>query len=347
MPNALFILCAFLAVSPPHFLLSNALHIQQINFRQSLLKMTLHLQRGGSSENSMNTSQVERSEKELKEGIAGFYDASSSLWEDMWGEHMHHGYYPNGPIKDHKQAQVDMIDESLKWAGITQAKNAVDVGCGIGGSSRHMARKFGCKTTGITLSPIQAARASKLAADQGLGEQCKFQVMDALNMAFENDSFDVVWSMESGEHMPEKAKFVQELARVCTPGGRILIVTWCHRDLKEGETSLSPKEVRLLNRINRAYYLPKWCSVDDYVKYAKAAGLEDIRREDWTEYIRPFWPAVIQSAVTFRGFFGLLKAGPKTIRGAIAMGLMIQGYNRGLIKFGLVTGVKPVDTGTP
>jgi len=35
--------------------------------------------------------------------------------------------------------------------------------------------------------------------------------------------------MESGEHMPDKAKFVGELCRVTAPGGRIIVVTWCHR----------------------------------------------------------------------------------------------------------------------
>lgn len=33
---------------------------------------------------------------ELKRGIATFYDKSSGLWENMWGDHMHHGYYPKG-----------------------------------------------------------------------------------------------------------------------------------------------------------------------------------------------------------------------------------------------------------
>ena len=33
----------------------------------------------------------ERSREDLKLGIAGFYDRSSKLWEDVWGEHMHHG----------------------------------------------------------------------------------------------------------------------------------------------------------------------------------------------------------------------------------------------------------------
>lgn len=91
------------------------------------------------------------------------------LLEDVWGEHMHHGYYPEGkPRKDHAQAQVDMIDRSLEWAGVeAPVRRVVDVGCGIGGSSRHMARKYGCGARGITLSPVQAARANALTAEVG------------------------------------------------------------------------------------------------------------------------------------------------------------------------------------
>ena len=89
----------------------------------------------------------------LNKGIAGFYDESSALWERMWGElylaaaalllqehspppavltsasvcccsgeHMHHGYYPQGaPPKSNAQAQIDMIEETLRWAGATSA----------------------------------------------------------------------------------------------------------------------------------------------------------------------------------------------------------------------------------
>lgn len=55
------------------------------------------------------------------------------------------------------------------------------------------------------------------------------QVADALQQPFQDGEFDLVWSLESGEHMPDKRRFVGELARVCAPGGRIIIVTWCHR----------------------------------------------------------------------------------------------------------------------
>jgi tocopherol O-methyltransferase len=89
---------------------------------------------------------------------------------------MHHGYYIPENRTDHIQAQIDLIDQVLKWGDVKEAKNVVDVGCGIGGSSRHIARKFGCKAQGITLSPYQANRGNELAKEQGLANQTSFQV---------------------------------------------------------------------------------------------------------------------------------------------------------------------------
>ena len=231
----------------------------------------------------------------------------------------------------------------MKWAEVDEKnppKNVVDVGCGIGGSSRHIAKKYDCKAQGITLSPYQANRGNELAKEQGLSDKASFQVADALNMPFDDSSFDLVWSLESGEHMPDKTKFVNELMRVAAPGGRVIIVTWCHRDLESGEPSLSKKEEKILAKINRAYYLPKWCSVDDYCKLLEKEGAVDIKREDWSYIIAPFWKAVIKSSLNLKSVIGLLKSGFSTIRGAYAMLLMLKGFNAGVIKFGLITCTK-------
>ena len=283
----------------------------------------------------------ERSRDDLKIGIAGFYDRSSKLWEEVWGEHMHHGYYIPQDRTDHQQAQIDLIDEVLRWAGVDSVQSMVDVGCGIGGSSRHIVRKFGCMAQGVTLSPYQASRANELAGEQGLEDSSKFQVADALAMPFSDNSFDLVWSLESGEHMPYKQKFVSELFRVATPGGRIIIVTWVHRNLEVGETGLTQKEEGLLDAINRAYFLPKWCSSEDYIRLLKEEGATDVKSDDWSYIIAPFWKAVIRSSLTLRSIVGLLKSGFSTQRGAYAMFLMLRGFNKGLIKFGLLTCTKP------
>lgn len=70
---------------------------------------------------------------------------------------------------------------------------------------------------GITLSPEQASRAALLAQKQGLSN-VTFKVMDALAMELDDNSFDLVWACESGEHMPDKQKYVEEMMRVLAPG---------------------------------------------------------------------------------------------------------------------------------
>jgi tocopherol O-methyltransferase len=262
----------------------------------------------------------------------------------MWGEHLHHGYYPKDGPKPTSNfaAQVDMIERVLSWAGITQVNSALDVGCGLGGSSRHLSKKYNCKATGVTLSPYQAQRGNELSSAAGLGENVQLQVADALDMPFPPSSYDLVWSLESGEHMPNKKKFVNELVRVTAAGGgKVIVVTWCHRVLKPGtETELTGREKLLLDLICRAYYLPAWCSVADYEGLFKEAGLKNIKTADWSEEVAPFWGEVIKTAVTVEGVSGLLKSGWTTIKGALVMPLMALGFQQGLIKFVLITGEK-------
>ena len=63
--------------------------------------------------------------------------------------------------KDFKAAKFDFTDRMLEFSGVSSSPAKVlDVGCGIGGTTRHLAKKFGSGTelTGITLSPNQVRR---------------------------------------------------------------------------------------------------------------------------------------------------------------------------------------------
>ncbi|MBW4528229.1 MAG: methyltransferase domain-containing protein [Phormidium tanganyikae FI6-MK23] len=281
----------------------------------------------------------------LSEQIQQFYDASSGLWEQVWGEHMHHGYYgADGKIrKDRRQAQIDLIEELLKWANVTEAQQILDVGCGIGGSSLYLAEKFGAAATGITLSPVQANRATERArtlraAKLASNINAQFQVADALNMPFPDNSFDLVWSLESGEHMPDKVKFLQECDRVLKPGGTFLMATWCHRPTDK--VPLTVDDRKRLAEIYRVYCLPYVISLPEYEAIARNLGLQDIQTADWSTSVAPFWDVVIDSAFTPSAIFGLLTSGWTTIQAALSLGTMQQGYKRGLIKFGLLCGKK-------
>ncbi|WP_414527026.1 methyltransferase domain-containing protein [Nodularia chucula] len=276
----------------------------------------------------------------LYQQIQQFYDASSGLWEQIWGEHMHHGYYgaDGREQKDRRRAQIDLIEELLKWAEVETAENILDVGCGIGGSSLYLAARLNAQATGITLSPVQAARATERAQYAGLSARTQFQVADAQAMPFPDDSFDLVWSLESGEHMPDKTKFLQECYRVLKPGGKLIMVTWCHRPTDHAP--LTADEQKHLEEIYRVYCLPYVISLPEYEAIARQLPLNNLRTADWSTAVAPFWNIVIDSAFTPQALFGLLTSGWTTIQGALSLGLMSDGYKRGLIRFGLVCGSK-------
>jgi MPBQ/MSBQ methyltransferase len=149
------------------------------------------------------------------------YDSwtTDGILEYYWGEHIHLGYYSKeerdkGYLKKNfVQAKYDFIDRMMEFGQLDspqftqQPVKVLDVGCGIGGTSRYLAKKLGSNSSvvGITLSPKQVERATQLAKAQGV-DNASFQVMDALQMSFPDNSFDIVWACESGEHMPDKEK---------------------------------------------------------------------------------------------------------------------------------------------
>ena len=139
------------------------------------------------------------------------YDAwtEEGILEYYWGEHIHLGWYSDEELaegagtllgckkKDFIQAKFDFVDEMAKWSETEKPAEVLDVGCGIGGTSRHLAKTFGEGTTvtGITLSPNQVKRATELAKEQGV-PNAQFRVMNALEMEFEDNTFDLVWACE-------------------------------------------------------------------------------------------------------------------------------------------------------
>jgi tocopherol O-methyltransferase len=278
--------------------------------------------------------------------IQSFYDASSGLWEQIWGEHMHHGYYgPTGTErKERRQAQIDLIDHCLRWAGITEARAILDCGCGIGGSSLDLANRFGANVTGITLSPVQANRARERAAAANLSvdssPRVEFKVADALKTPFPDQSFDLIWSMESGEHMPDKVGFLQECYRLLKPGGKLLMMTWCHRPTDSLAGPLTPAERQQLDWIYQVYGLPYVISLPEYGAIAQNCGFQDLHTADWTQAVAPFWDEVIASAFSLEALVGLVQAGMGTIQGAFALWPMRQGMRSGLIRYGLLQGVR-------
>ena len=145
-----------------------------------------------------------------------FYDQQATQW---WSETA--TIFPLSKLNPLRFKYFDRVIP--QWHGL----RVLDVGCGIGGSSRVLAKDYGFEVTGVTISPGQVERATQLTP---AGISAKFLVDDAMALSFPDESFDVVWSLEAGPHMPDKAVFARELLRVLKPGGLLVVGDWNQRD---------------------------------------------------------------------------------------------------------------------
>lgn len=274
------------------------------------------------------------------------YDAwtAEGILEYFWGEHIHLGYYSKEEMaagylkKDFKKAKEDFVDEMLAWSGAKSPKTILDVGCGIGGASRILARKFpDAKVIGITLSSNQQKRATELALAQGL-PNVEFQVMDALAMTFEPNTFDLVWACESGEHMPDKKKYVEQMTRVLAPGGQMVIACWCQKEA----TEFTPQERKDLDFLYEEWAHPYFISIEEFVRNLDGTGVfKDVHSENWVEetiasWRHSIWVGVFDPwPVVFRPHIWW-----KTIREIVTLERMHRAFDSGLMTYGMIRGTK-------
>jgi ubiquinone/menaquinone biosynthesis C-methylase UbiE len=109
--------------------------------------------------------------------------------------------------------------ELARAAGLHAGEEVLDIGCGIGGPSRRVARDFGCRVSGIDLSEEYCRVATLLAEHCGLAQRCTYRAADALELPYEDAAFDVVWSQHAAMNIADKPRLYREMHRVLKPGG--------------------------------------------------------------------------------------------------------------------------------
>jgi SAM-dependent methyltransferase len=113
--------------------------------------------------------------------------------------------------------------ELARAAGLDATKRVLDVGCGVGGTTRCLAKEFGCRVTGIDLTDEYCRAAVTLSAKIGLAHLVDYRQGDATKLPFDDQSFDVVWTEHVAMNIPDKARLYAEMYRVLKPGGTLAI----------------------------------------------------------------------------------------------------------------------------
>ena len=277
---------------------------------------------------------------ESSDSVAAAYDAwtEDQLLERLWGDHVHLGHYGNPPVSvDFREAKSAFVHQLVRWSGLDQlppGSKILDVGCGIGGSARILARDYGFDVLGVSISPAQIKRATELTPSD---LSCRFQVMDALDLQLADQSVDGVWSVEAGPHMPDKQRYADELLRVLKPKGVLAVADWNRRDPSDG--AMSRNERWVMRQLLHQWAHPEFASIKGFRHNLEASQQQrgEVITDDWTMATLPSWIDSIVEGMRRPG--AVLGLGPRAVlqglRETPTLLLMHWAFANGLMQFGV------------
>jgi SAM-dependent methyltransferase len=145
---------------------------------------------------------------------------SSSSHNDLIRDQFTRQAVPFAEKPEHSRADVDRI--VLDAAELNSRDRVLDVACGPGLLAAVLAPHV-AHVSGIDLTPAMIEQAKKHAAERGVSN-VDWRIGDAGALSFENGSFSAVITRYSFHHMVEPLGALREMARVCAPGGKVIVI---------------------------------------------------------------------------------------------------------------------------
>lgn len=215
--------------------------------------------------------------------IVTYYDYTVPFYRLFWHKGtnaIHYGFWDVG-TKTHTEALINTNKTLSELVNPTGSSNILDAGCGIGGSSIWLAKEFGAHVTGITVSPKQKEKAEQHASESGVENLTTFYVRDYLHTEFSDNSFDIVWGLESVCYAENKEDFIREAYRILKPGGKIVVADgFLERAPRKG------KEEEIYNTFLRGFILSNLATADGFRQGLINAGFRNVRILDKTSEIQ-------------------------------------------------------------
>lgn len=225
------------------------------------------------------------------EGVRQMYDDFTDPFAQIWGANLHFGYWDEvSAVASVDDATDRLTDEMIALLDAKSGARVLDVGCGLGKPALRLARARDLRITGISISRPQVDQANARAAADGLANRVSFAFADAMDLAFEDASFDAVWALESLHHMPDRGRALREMARVLRPGGTVAIADFVLLAPVEG----AKKDV--VDAFRAGGGVLSLGGIDEYESDVRQAGLVVTSTEDISKQARP---SLVKTAEAF------------------------------------------------
>lgn len=127
------------------------------------------------------------------------------------------------PVDEFHSRRRRATEELARLLAPTATDRVVDIGSGLGGPARYLAATYGCRVSGVDLTPQFVAAATELTRRSGLAGTVDFQVGSALALPLPDAGFDLGWTQNVAMNIADRARWYAEMHRVLKPGGRLAI----------------------------------------------------------------------------------------------------------------------------
>ncbi len=196
--------------------------------------------------------------------------ANRALRKDVW--------LPGDDLGQQSFATVRYFDDLVERLGIDEGTRVLDLGSGTGGPAIYMASMSGCHMTGLEVNEVGIEVAHRLVRNAGLEDRVAFVQADGMAMPFEDESFDVVISMNVMNVFEDKVALFREVRRVLRPGG-----TWA---FLSGTFAFDEGDDDIRERMARGYAIPQYTdTLAGYKAKLREAGFVI---DEVVEYISDF-----------------------------------------------------------
>lgn len=161
-----------------------------------------------------------------------------------------------------------------EMASLQEGQFVLDVGCGVGGSSRLLAKNYRTNVVGINTSKKQIKTANRITAENNLDGLVKFIEANAAMLPFQSSSFNILWTFNMFYHVRNKKRAFEEFSRVLHTKGKLAFDDWVvTNDIDDGEHSL----------LKHDWNSEDWTKEDKLYGLMKRYGFKIERIEDYSK----------------------------------------------------------------
>ena len=218
---------------------------------------------------------VRERKSKAQEMTNAYYDIATDFYEYGWGQSFHFASrYPGEAFKQSLARHEHYLALRL---GLAAGDKCVDIGCGVGGPLREIARFSQAHVTGLNNNEYQVSRAKQLNAQADLLSLTDVVKADFMNLPFEADSFDKAYAIEATCHAPDRTGCFKQIYKVLKDGGIFAGYEWTMTDAYDKNNA---QHNVWKHGIEIGNSLPTLTHYTDIIQHLEAAGFEVIDHFD-------------------------------------------------------------------